>query len=118
MSPDPKKAMPSPFLSTPPHPTYRAYPPTHPPTHRSPTYWKKTCFHVLQADLQAEKARTEAGTADAPAEGAVSTALASRLEQTLAELDLNWKTLQESETRAGQLERSLVNVVSLAGLIY
>lgn len=73
---------------------------------------------MLQADLQAEKARTEAGTADAPAEGAVSAELASKLEETLGELDLDRKALQESETRTGQLERSLADVVSLAGLIY
>lgn len=73
---------------------------------------------MSQADLQAANARTEAGIADAPAEGAVSAELTSKLDQTLAELDLNRKALQESETRAGQLERSLADVVSLAGLIY
>ena len=73
---------------------------------------------MLQADLQAAKARTEADTADAPAEGDVSAELASKLEETLAELNGSRKALQESETRAGQLERSLADMASLAGLIY
>ncbi|CAM9195290.1 unnamed protein product, partial [Laminaria digitata] len=68
----------------------------------------------LQADLQAANARTEADSADGatPAEGAASAKLGLKLEETLAELDVDRKALQESETRAGQLERSLADVTA------